>query len=371
MTSLAVIGPVLPYRGGIAQHTTMLCRALTNRCQTRIYSFSRQYPKWLFPGESDRDPSFIDHREPSTDYCLDAINPLSWKKLATRLSAERPDAVLIPWWTFFLGPCFRFLAGQMRKAGIPVIFLCHNVMDHEASAWKNAVTRAVLRQGSGFVVHTRTEREMLLQMLSTSRVTVHPMPFFDQFPSPTEQLLRRTTHELLFFGFVRQYKGLDILFQALSRLGRNDVILTVAGEFWGGDTPYRRLAHDLGIERLVDFQPRYHTDQEAARLFARADIVVLPYRNATGSGVVPVACHYGKPVIASRVGGLPDAVIDGATGILVPAEDPDGLARAIETALASDWPGLESGLRELRRRLSWNSLATDVLRIAADVQNPR
>lgn len=354
-------GPVLPFRGGIAQHTTLLGRALAELCECRILSFSRLYPQWLFPGQSDRDPDYANHVENGATYELDSINPFSWPR-AARISREfRPDFVLIPWWTFFLAPVLGFVAWSLRRQGRAVVFFCHNVVDHEAAFWKKALVRMVLRQESRFVVHSEAEQRRLVELLGKVAVTVHPHPIYDQFPPPSNDLPRRAGLELLFYGFVRPYKGLDILIDAMRLLEDKDIFLTVAGEFWEGEQGLRQRLADSGLEDRVEVIARYVSETETADLFQRADAIVLPYRSATGSGVIPIAYHYQKPVVATRVGGLPDVVEEGRTGYLVPPESPDALAGVLASLSREQAEALGKHVQAFAARLTWPSLAEAVL----------
>ena len=357
MRRFVLIGPVLPFRGGIAQHTTMLHRELRQSAELLTVSFSRQYPRWLFPGESDIDPDYEQHREPGVEYLIDSINPLTWRKAVARVASFRPQAVVIPWWTVFWAPCFGFIAGSLRRKGIEVVFFCHNVVEHESAAWKIWLSRRVLRNGTRFVVHTREDAGNLLKLIPGARVDVHPHPVYSQFPPPESTLLRRRGLELLFYGFVRPYKGLDVLVEAMGQLRGRDVQLTIAGEFWGSEKETRARITALGLDEQVETRARYHSDQETAELFARADIIVLPYRSATGSGVVPIAYHYDRPVIVTRVGGLPDVVEDRRTGFIVPADDPDALATAIGNATSEQCAAMRPAIIEFKRSLTWESLA--------------
>ena len=355
--AIIIIGPVSPFRGGIAQHTTMLARALADSHVCRILSFKRLYPKLIFPGQSDRDPDHEGQAEPRTEYLLDTLNPFTWRRVAKRAQQMRPDFVLIPWWTFFLGPLSLYIAWALRRRDIDVVFFCHNVLDHEETAWKRALARLVLRQGSRFVVHTRVEESRLKELIPGAVVAVHPHPIYDQFPEPKRHLPRRAGLELLFYGFVRPYKGLDVLTKAIGLLKGQDVFLTVAGEFWQGEKEIRQQIAQLAIEDQVEIISRYVSDQETAQLFDRSDLVILPYRSATGSGVIPIAYHYGKPVIATRVGGLPDVVWDGKTGRIVPPGDVKALANAIREMTQPRAADMRRKIEQIKRQLTWHNLA--------------
>lgn len=345
----------------------MLRSALSSKSELLTVSFSRQYPEWLFPGESDKDPAFNNQPLPGVEYILDSINPLTWRAAARRIEQFRPAALVVPWWTFYWSICYRYIAGQLQRTGIPVIFFCHNVMDHESAYWKKQLTRSVLKRGSAYLAHTETEREHLQTLLDNPQVLVHPHPIYDQFPISRNSLPRRAACELLFFGFIRKYKGLDILIRALSQLKDRDIVITVAGECWGDIKEYRQLAEEYSVAPMIDFQTRYHTESESAELFSRADIVVLPYLNATGSGVIPLAYHYGKPVVATRVGGLPDVIEQGITGMLAEPNNPEALANAIRQACSSDWPELQEGIQRLRKQLTWDNLALEINKAVARI----
>jgi glycosyltransferase involved in cell wall biosynthesis len=358
---IALVGPVLPYRGGIAQHTTMLRRALAEKSELLTISFSRQYPAWLFPGESDKDRTYANHREPGVDYLLDSLNPLSWRRCAQLIIRYKPDALIVPWWTVYWAFCFHAIARRSRSAGVPVVFFCHNVIEHESAPWKRALTRWVLDTSDRFAVHTLQDKEDLLRIRPNTRVLVHPHPTYDQFPRPAGKLGRRADLELLFFGFVRPYKGLDLLIDALSSLNGQSIMLTIAGEFWSGADEIKQRIEQLGLADMVELRPRYHSEEETAELFARADVVVLPYRAATGSGIIPLAYHYGKPVIASRVGGLPDVVRDRVTGWLVAPGSSGDLAQAIASVSRDQALAMKADIEELAKALSWDGLSDALL----------
>ena len=358
---IAVIGPVLPCRGGIAQHTTLLSRALSKLVSVQIYSFKRQYPAWLFPGESELDSHYLGHREENAEYRIDSLNPFSWLSVIKKIKTEQVSMVLIPWWTFFWAFCFGFISASLRRGKCEIVFFCHNVVEHESAWWKSALTRFVLRNGKRFVVHTREDECNLRALLGKVPVCVQPHPIYDQFPDSKGILSRRKQVELLFYGFVRPYKGLGVLLDAMSLLKGKDIQLTVAGEFWEDKEKTLQKILDLGLEQQVEVCPRYHTDEETAELFARADAVVLPYLSATGSGVVPIAYHYNKPVVVTRVGGLPDVVRDGETGFIVPPGNPEKLAEVLANLSAEKCLEMADEICAFKTTMSWDGLAKKVL----------
>jgi glycosyltransferase involved in cell wall biosynthesis len=356
----ALIGPVLPFRGGIAQHTTQLHRELQQHSELMTISFSRQYPKWLFPGESDRDSEYREYEEDHVEYTIDSLNPLTWRNAVKQVVAFGTQTVIIPWWTVFWVPCFGYIARTLRSKGIEVVFFCHNVVEHESATWKQWATRLVLQQGSRFVVHTRVDAENLARLLPNATVAVQAHPIYDQFPQAENTLQKRAKLELLFYGFVRPYKGLGTLIEAMGILRDKDIRLTIAGEFWEGRKQTDDLIRKLNLESKIDIRDRYHTEKETAELFARADVVVLPYHSATGSGVVPIAYHYSKPVIVTRVGGLPDVVEHGKTGFIVPVGNAESLATEISHLTRESCQSMQPDILRVKSTLTWKKL-TEVL----------
>jgi glycosyltransferase involved in cell wall biosynthesis len=368
---LVIIGPVAPFRGGIAHHTTRLANALAGIADTRVISYSRLYPRWLYPGKTQVEESRLTLTPPA-DFLLDSIGPLTWRGAVARIEARDPACVIIPWWTFFLAPCTRYLARRLGARDIPVLFLCHNVVDHETAGWKRRVARMVLRHGAGFAVQTREEEGKLRRMLGDVDVSYHPHPVYDHFPPAKGLLLRRASLELLYYGFIRPYKGLDVLLDALSGLDDLSVHLSIVGEPWGDDEGvWRRRIDDAGIGDRVEFVPRYVTDEETAEYFARADAIVLPYRSATGTGVIAAAYHYRKPVIASYVGGLRDVVTDGKTGLLVPPGDPIALQAAIRRFAGAGIPGVAANIDRAAADMTWGHLAEQLLVVARRLAGSR
>ena len=353
---LGLVGSARPYRGGIATYGTMLHRTLQARYDLRTVSFRKQYPRWLYPGPTDIEPGFEGWQEPGVEYLLHPFNTLSWKRAYRVLVEHQPHTVFFVWWTVFWALPYAVIAAQLERRGIRTVFICLNVLDHDARFWISTVVRAVLSRRRTFLVHSNAEADRLRAMVPGSRVAVFPHPLYTQYPPPGNKLPRRAKLELLFFGFVRPYKGLDVLAKAMKLLQNEDVFLTVAGEWWIHDAALRRELESGGRVEIID---RYITEQETADCFARADVVVLPYRHATATGVIPVAYHHGKPVIATRVGGLPDLVDDGQSGLLIPPDDPGALAAAIRAFLRGTSVTPE-GVRKMAAKMTWEGFADSI-----------
>jgi len=357
-TLIAVVGPVLPYRGGIAQYNSLLSRALAKSdVDARFYSFSRQYPQWLYPGASDRDPTLTNFAEPGVRYTIDSINPLTWWRTAREIAEQRPVLVVFHWWTAFWAPCFMAMIKLLKRRGFRVAVIGHNLADHDASGLKAAISRRVLNMADAYLVHSSEHMDILKREQPGKPVVFHPIPVYGHYPAARRTLAKRGRLELLFFGFIRPYKGLDILLDAIRKLADKDVYLTVVGEHWGDS---KAIVEGNADSPNIELHLRYISDAEAAEYFDRADFVVLPYTAATPSAVASVAFHYNTPIIASRVKGLTDVVIEGETGILIPPGDPDALARTISTASRDQSLHLAGGVARYKQTHNWDSLSASL-----------
>jgi len=366
-----LIGPVYPYRGGIAHYTTMLYRALRKQGHdVLLVSFKRQYPQWLFPGRSDRDPSKKPIKVGDARYWIDSLNPLTWLTAFWRIRRYQPDAVILQWWTTFWAPVW-FVLGMLNRLFLqrPLVIICHNVLPHEVRWWDPWLAKVVLRWGTHFIVQSVEEERRLTALMPGAQVAVVPHPVYDMFAG--ERISKEEARKLLglpldapvllFFGIVREYKGLQDVLAALpevrARMGR--VILLVAGEFWEDKQPYLEMIERLGIGDLVIVDDRYIPNEEVPRYFSAADVLVAPYRRVTGSGAVQMARGLGLLAITTGVcGGESRVTIDGETGFVIPPGDPESLADAILRFFRTSWQTrLGDQIAHDEDQFSWNRVA--------------
>jgi glycosyltransferase involved in cell wall biosynthesis len=373
MTRFCLIGPTYPYRGGIAHYTTLLAQHLREEYETLLISFSRQYPRWLFPGHSDRDPSERPLRT-DAEYLLDPLNPLSWWQTLRRIQAWQPDVVVIPWWVPFWAPAWAVLGrGVKRLRPRPrLLFICHNVLPHEIGPVMRRVLpfglRLALAAGDGFVVHAQSEARKLRHFLPQANIQVSPHPTYAALTEATTALpmaLPTDRPLLLFCGLIRPYKGLDVLLEALALVIRPCHLL-VAGEFWqGGRELHQAQIERLQLETRVTMIDEYLPNEILAACIQRADVVVLPYRQATQSGILQLAFGQGKPVITTTVGGLVEVVQHNETGLLVPPENPQRLAAAIDRFFDEELGGLfAENLGRENGRFAWSHLIETLIQLS-------
>ncbi|MGC4087326.1 MAG: glycosyltransferase family 4 protein [Polyangiaceae bacterium] len=340
---VAIIGPTYPYKGGIAHHTTELAHRLQAAGhETEVFSWSEQYPDWLYPGvqraadDHPGTPAF-----PATSYPLSWKNPLGWLGLGKRL--RRFDRVILVVVTSFQAPAYLTLLGALGGAGRQrCVALCHNVLPHERRFFDVPLTRAVLQRAGRVLVHTEAQAQLARELGARQVVSADMPPHLPaQPPASLGPQGGPSKRHLLFFGLVRPYKGVDVLLRALARVPA--LSLTVAGEIWGGVEPYRALIGELGLGGRVTLESGYVPSQRIGELFAASDALVLPYRNGTATQNVQLAHAHGCPVIATRVGSLPAQVRDGVDGLLCTADDVDDLERALRRFYE---PGVAESLRQ-------------------------
>ena len=361
---IALLSPFPPLKGGIARFSDELGRAFEAAgCEVVPVTFRRLYPRWLMKGRpaTDSDAAPVS----ATPLSLDLMNPLSWLSAARRLREFKADVLLVAYWSGILAP----LTALMRRvSGLKTVVLLHNFTSHESIPGESMVKRLLVSSSDGFITLSRVVESELLAFAPGARTLrlFHPL-YESQSPIPSKSDARRTlalpeaAKVLLFFGYVREYKGLDTLLEAMASVSRRDdsVRLVIAGEFILDPSRFRDYAERLGIAGKIDFRVGYVPAGEVATLMAAADAVVLPYRSASQSGIVSLAFGHGVPVIACNAGGLGSQVEHGRTGWVVREDGAEALADGIlDFFRERERLPLEAGIAEFRRRNSWREFSS-------------
>ena len=338
---IVIVGPTYPFRGGISHYTTLLCLHLQKKHQIRFYTFSRPYPKKLYPGDASFDPSETKLIVEAAIACIDWANPFSWIKVGLSILRWSPHLIVFPWWMWGWSIPFWTIAKiATLRANTKILFLCHNVIEHESTFWKVLFSKFVLSTGNFYIVHSHGDYKNLKKMLPNAKVTISFHPTYEVFelnsasqdsPKKGPNISNRLKKTILFFGVVRPYKGLEYLIKAMPQIINKlpDLCLVIAGEFWEDKTRYLKLIQEYGLGDNIMVFDSYIPNEEIAAYFSIADLVVLPYVSATGSGVTQIAFGFNKPVVATSVGDLPRVVEHGRRGLIVPPQESTSLANAI------------------------------------------
>ena len=374
---IVIVGTAYPLRGGIAHYLALLAGHLKKRHDVETITFKRQYPALLFPGKTQEEAGEGLQVSPAPQL-VDSINPLNWVAVAREIRRRAPDLVIFKYWLPFFGPCFGTIARLVRKnSRTKVLYICDNIIPHERRPGDVLFTKYAFKQADYFIVQSDNVERELNKLFPGVRYRKVPHPVYEIFgPRLPQDEARRAlgiaaaARVMLFFGYVRQYKGLMVLIDALRRVidsgfSREDVLLLVVGEFYDDEKKYRDRAHALGLEESVRFVSEYIPNQEVSTYFSASDLVVLPYLSATQSGIAQIAYHFDKPVIATDVGGLAEVVIDEKTGFIVPPNDPLALAeRIMRFYTEKREQEFSTKVQEEKRKYSWDRLVEAIEQLA-------
>ena len=372
---ICIVGPSYPFRGGIAHYMTLLFKELKKSHEVKFFSFKKQYPLWLFPGKTDRDTSKQTIADSEIRPLLHSMNPLSWIHVFSQIRKYAPDLVIFPWWVAFWAPQFGTISWLVKKCKISkVLFICHNVVEHEANFLTKVLTKLVLKNGNCFIVHSDGDLANLKSILPEAKVAKSYHPTYEVFrqkgfdKKKAMDALDLSGNIILFFGFVRKYKGLRYLIEALPHILKQiDVTLLVVGEFWKDKSDYLELIEKLDIAKNVRIVDKYVPNEEVSLYFAACDLVVLPYTSATGSGIAQIAFSCEKPVITTKVGSLKEVVQDNETGFLVEANAPSSLSDAVVRfySEAKEQEFVEN-IRNNHGKFSWENMRRDIEQLCSD-----
>jgi len=381
---LAFLGPAPPFRGGIVTYFGMLARVLTGRGHELFWaSFKKQYPGFLFPGTGQEGETAAWLDQPNSPRFI-PWSPWSWWKTSSDLKEAAPQAVVIKFWIPFFAPGFFGVTWLLRRrTNIRVIYLLDNVIPHEKYPLGAFLTRLALRQGHGFIAQSDQVRRDLFTVLpgtDPETVITTPHPVYD-FGEPGKERKTRAearaalglpadAHLVLFFGFIKPYKGVLHLIDAAAELKvrfGDGLRVLIVGDIYGEKQPYLDRIADSGAADIIDLVDGFVPDATVEDYFLAADLAVLPYVSATQSGIVQIAYNYDLPVVTTAVGGLPEVVLDGETGFVVPPSDPAALAVAVSRFFTEERADeFAAGVAREKKKYSWVPMAEAVEKLAGE-----
>lgn len=369
MPSLVLIGPAHPLRGGLATFDERLAREFIKQgWKVEIYTFSLQYPEFLFPGKTQ----YSDSQTPvdlDIKVCINSINPLNWMAIGNEIKNKKPDLVITRYWIPFMSPCLGTILRQIRRNHhTQTVCLVDNIIPHEKRMGDKFLTRYFVSVPDHFVCMSETVLDELKSFRSNPSVLLLDHPLYDVFGEAIPQNLARTKLNLpqdakilMFFGFIRKYKGLDLLLEAMSldTIKKESFILLIAGEFYEDSKPYLQIIQKHQLEHRISLHTYFIPDHQVKYFFCACDGVIQPYRSASQSGVTPLAYHFEKPSIVTRVGSLARLVPEGKAGIVC-EPTAESIAIAIKKYLYSDWTTMQQYLHEEKSKLSWQHFVCQI-----------
>lgn len=372
MAKVIIIGPAHPLRGGLATFNQRLAKQFTDEGhECSIVSFSLQYPSFLFPGttqySSDPPPD-----EVTIHTLINSVNPLNWLSVGRKLKKWKPDLIVVRYWLPLIGPALGTILRQVKKnKHTRIVCIADNVMPHEKRIGDVPFTKYFLKAPDAFV--TMSEKVFNdLRKFTNKPAQLVQHPLYDNFGEAISKDdarkflgLGKNEKIILFFGFIRQYKGLDLLLQAMTdeRIRKENIKLLIAGEFYEDDKPYLQLIRENNLQEQVILKTNFIPDSEVRYYLCSSDCIVQPYKNATQSGVTPLAYHFEKPMIVTNVGGLPSLVPYKKVG-LVCEPDAKSIADAILEFYLLGEARFIPNLREEKKNYSWEKLTKELLQLA-------
>jgi len=377
MARIVIIGPAHPLRGGLATFDQRLATEfLRQGHDCSIYSFSLQYPSILFPGKTQ----YSDEPAPkniSIHSLINSVNPINWINVGNKLKKERPDLIVVRFWIPFMGPALGTILRRVKKnRHTKIICIADNIIPHEKRPGDKQFTAYFLKTCDAFITMSEKVLNDLRQFEKQKPARHVEHPLYDNFGAPISKQearnqlrLQQNKPIILFFGFIRKYKGLDILLQAMAdeRIKNAGIQLLIAGEFYEDEKPYQELIDKLGIRDQLILKTHFIPDSEVKYYLCAADAVVQPYRNATQSGVTPLAYHFEKPMIVTNVGGLPSLVPHEKVG-LVTEPEPGAMADSILHFYQLGEEYFIPHLRTEKQKYSWSNLVTAIFDLKNEIK---
>ena len=375
---IIIVGPAFPLRGGIADFNEALALGLQNEnIDTKLFSFYFQYPKILFPGKSQKSDG-----QPtpglSIVHSISSLNPFSWSKTAKLIAKENPDLVIIRYWLPFMAPALGTIAKLLRRKKIKVIAITDNVFPHEKRIGDKILTNYFIKNCDGFVAMSKSVLEDLSSFTATTNKKFLPHPIYDIFGKSVDKTVARTYLGLLptdkiilFFGFIRSYKGLDLLIEAMGnpQVRKLNVKLIIAGEFYENEIPYLDKINAIEGGKPFILKTNFIGKEDVKYYFGACDLVAQPYKNATQSGITQIAYHFGKPMLVTNVGGLAEIVANGKVGYVVERSS-DDIAEAIIDFYQNDRE-VEFSKNVLidSRKFSWKNFIDGILELKNEIHS--
>ena len=367
---IIILGTAYPYRGGLSAFNERLAREYQEQGhEVEIYTFTHQYPDFLFPGKTQYST------EPAPEGLkivrkVHSYNPFNWFKVGREIKRKKPDLMITKFWLPFMSPCFGTIARIVRRnKHTRLISILDNVIPHEHRIGDKLFVRYFIRPTDGFVAMSKSVLADLRLFTKDKPAVFSPHPLYDHYGErlPRETALKMLNlpadqRYVLFFGFIRAYKGLDLLLEAFTddRLRQQNVTLIVAGEVYGDPEPYHTHIKELGIEDRIVLCTDFIPDSEVNRYFSAADIVAQPYKTATQSGVTQVAFHFEKPMLVTNVGGLPEIVPDGKIGYVTEPDSKqiaDALCRFFTEKKQEEF---EANVVEEKKKYAWSAFTAAI-----------
>ena len=364
---LGILGPASPFRGGISQFLHNLADSLSSQNEVIVFNFIHQYPRILFPGKNQTELLDKKHNYPIYRV-LTPYNPLTWEKTAKSIINHKITHLIIKFWIPFFCPAYTYIIDYLKKhTNIKISVLCHNIEFHEKWFFAECLVKRMLRSVDEVIVLSENVAAQAEKLVLKKKIIklFHPIYDVDIFKYHRDESLQflqlPDKPTVLFVGYIKPYKGLDILLQSIPVVHQTnpEILFVVAGEIYAKINKYKDFL-DHRYPHII-FRNQYISLEEIPHYLNIADVVVVPYRTASQSGIVQIAYSYLKPIIASNIPGLQEMVIENQTGFLFQSEDEKDLAEKIIRFFAEKGNiDFKSNIKENNKNYSWEKFASQL-----------
>lgn len=379
---IIIIGPAHPYRGGNSLFVSHIYEALKEDFEVKIFNYSLLYPSILFPGKTQYDESTTLIKKAPNERLVNSISPISWFQVANRIIKQNPDLVVFDWWHPFFAFCHFTISELIKKKfRRKILFITENFISHESNFVDRGLTRLGLKNASSFLVLSNIVEKEVGRISRGRKIYKSELPIYDCYDTHETKSISDLRKELgfseqdkilLFFGYVRKYKGLDLLIEAFPEIKASlpNAKLLIVGEFYDSPDVYTNAIKKLGIENATVIINKFVPNEDVGKYYTACDLVILPYRSATQSGILNVAYGFSKPVVVTNVGGLSEFVDDRKTGIIINPDSPQAIANGVlEFFKLKDQVDFEKNIKEFVSNNKFANLTDLFNQIISDSQS--
>ena len=366
---IVLIGPYFPYRGGISDTNQELCETLIKIGHSvEVITFKLQYPGFFFPGKTQFNNETSKQKIKSRRI-INSINPFNWISTSKIINQLNPELVISCYWTAFLSPCLFFINNKINKK-IKKIGIIHNAYPHENNIFQKDLFKLYLKSINKYVTFSKNISKEIIKIfpLKNGITLFHPIP--EKFGKPIDKQIAKNkiglenkTSYLLFFGLIREYKGLDILIKSMIEINKikSNVKLLIVGENYEPLKKYKELVNISKTQNCISFINYFINEEEIKYWFCSSELVIQPYKNASQSGITPLAFQFEIPTVCTNVGGLSEFIIDNKNGFLSNPNSTD-LTKKILLALNSNHNSIKKEIRIKKKKLTWSNFVSELLK---------
>ncbi|MAZ61154.1 MAG: hypothetical protein CMG50_03130 [Candidatus Marinimicrobia bacterium] len=338
---IAIISPYPPIKGGISKETEIIYSNIKDTYDVSIISFNRLYPKFLYPSETQYDHS-ININDNNIKYDIDILNPITWNKVARYIIKNKFTHVIFRYWNPFFIPLYLFINWKIkgRQSNIKISCICDNIYPHESFFLEKYFIKKFFLNIDNFLVMSSESEDKLRSLINPkTKIVKSFLPLKENINlkiSKKDACKKLGIYNppkllLLFFGFIRDYKGLDILIDSLDSIKELDIKLLIAGESYIKTDKIKNSIKKNSLSEMIIWHKKYISNEDINLYFSACDIVVLPYKKISQSGIVPMAYHFDKLIVCSDIKSLKEHIVEAETGYFFKKNNSKHLSSIIST----------------------------------------